>query len=120
MVKFQLVKQTDKTAIYHYYPENNRDSRGVIYLSLSKGSAYIKELAPTDSIRTISVKELNSLRVSANQMRKEEGRPLLTEEEWPSAKKPETYAVYGSHAINKIVDSFENGIVLEQGSCAWY
>lgn len=120
MVSFELVRKTDKTAIYYYYPENNRDSRGVIYLSLSKGYAYIKELAPTDRVRTISVKELNSLRNSANQMRKEEGRPLLTEEEWPSAKKPETYAAYGSHAINKIEESFSNGIVLEQGRSIWY
>lgn len=120
MVKFELVKKTDKTAIYHYYPEGNRDSCGVIYLSLSKGSAYIKELAPTDYTHVISIKELNSLRVSANQMRKEEGRPLLTEEEWPSAKKPEVYAAYGSHAITKIVESFKRGTLLEKGSSVWY
>lgn len=119
MVRFELVRKTEKIAIYHYYPENT-DSHGVIYLNLSKGSAYIKELAPTDYTRVISVRELNSLRNSANQMRKEEGRPLLTEEEWPSAKKPETYAFYGSHAINKIEESFSNGTILENGICAWY
>ena len=119
MVKFELVRKTEKTAIYHYSPENT-DSHGVIYLNLSKGSAYIKELAPTDSIRTISVRELNSLRNSANQMRKEEGRPLLSEEEWPSAKKPETYAVYGSHAINSIVSAYQSGTLLENGVSAWY
>lgn len=83
-------------------------------------SIIITELAPDDYSREISVEELNSLRNSVNAMRKENGEPALTEEEWPSSTEPEVSTFYADHAIRKIADAYREGVLLKSGTAIWY
>ena len=120
MVSFEMIKKTERLAIYRYYPENNKSTHGIIILNLEENDICISQLAPTDRIREISVDELNSLRDSINCLREMEGEPMLTEDEWPSATEAEVYAFYGSHAMKRIKNAFEGGELLERGIVAWY
>ena len=52
--------------------------------------------------------------------RKEEGLPLLTEEEWPSATTALTKTFFADHAISKIIESYNSGKILKEGLSAWY
>ena len=52
--------------------------------------------------------------------RKEEGLPLLTEEEWPSATTALTKTFFADHAISKIIESYNSGEILKEGMSAWY
>ena len=120
MVSFEMIKKTERLAIYWYYPENNKSTHGTIILNLEENDICISQLAPTDRIREISVEELNSLRDSINCLRGMEGEPMLTEDEWPSADEPEVYALYGSPAMKRIKNTFKKGELLEHGIVAWY
>jgi hypothetical protein len=53
-------------------------------------------------------------------MRKEEGRPELTEEEWPSATSEMRYALYGSHAIHNLVEKINADEIPNEGMEVWY
>lgn len=120
MVYFEIMKKEESKVIYWYYPENDRSSHGIIFLNLSTGDVFVSEIASTDIVRQVSMEEINSLRDSVNQMRKIEGLPLLTEEEWPSAKGLEICCMYGDRAIRRIKEAYESGTVLESGFAAWY
>lgn len=103
-----------------YNPDDYSTNGLYIILNLEENDICISQLAPTDRIREISVEELNSLRDSINCLREMEGEPMLTEDEWPSAVEPEVYALYGSHAMKRIKNTFKKGELLEQGIVAWY
>lgn len=121
MVKFRLHKEDERYAVYWYFPEGKLDGkRGVIVLDKVEGTINIKELAPDDFQREISVEELNSLRDSINEMRRESGDREFTEEECPSAKEPEISTFYADHAVSKIVEAWKNGEVINEGMSAWY
>ena len=121
MVSFEIVKNTDSKAIYHYYPNGDKDKGyGVIELEKKSGYLHIPYFAPQEIVSTISAEEMNSLRESANTMRLEEGRPTLTEEEWPIAKTSEIKTFYGDHAIKKIAEEFKRGRILERGRIVWF
>ena len=64
--------------------------------------------------------EMYGLRNSINETRKEEGLPLLTEEEWPSATTALTKTFFADHAISKIIESYNSGEILKEGMSAWY
>ena len=120
MVSFEMIKKTERLALYRYYPENNKSTHGTIVLNLEENDICISQLAPTDEICEISIEELNALRDSINRLREMEGEPMLTEDEWPSATEAEVYAFYGSHAMKRIKNAFEGGELLERGIVAWY
>ena len=46
------------------------------------------------------------MRDSVNEMRKEEGQPPLSEDEWPSATTEFTTTFFADHAIRKITEGF--------------
>ena len=120
MVSFELKESTTASAVYWYYPEEDKENYGVLELNKENGIIGIRKLAPNDFSREISVEELNSLRNSVNAMRKENGEPELTEEEWPSSTEPEVSTFYADHAIRKIADAYRNGFLLENGKVVWY
>ena len=60
------------------------------------------------------------MRDSVNEMRKEEGQPPLSEDEWPSATTEFTTTFFADHAISKIIESYNSGEILKEGMSAWY
>ena len=65
--------------------------------------------------------EQNRLRDSLNEMRKENGRKLLSEEEWPTATEDMEYYLYASKAVDEI--SIKSHMLREfpkEGRKVWY
>ena len=56
---------------------------------------------------------------SVNEMRKEEGQPPLSEDEWPSATTEFTTTFFADHAIRKITEGFNSGNILREGEAVW-
>ena len=68
----------------------------------------------------MSIEEQNEMGQSINEIRTEIGEPELTEKEWPLATKSFTSTFFADHAISKIAEAYEKGIVLNDGMSAWY
>ena len=121
MVIYNLIDKTDALVKYAYYPENNREKVG--YLIFDVQTKNIKEIIPSeeDFLIVKTVEEQNRLRNSLNEMRRENGRKLLSEEEWPIATEDIEYYSYASKAIDKIsmdlnkLKNFPN-----EGRVVWY
>ena len=125
MVTFKLIEVDGDIAVYHYWVENNEqenpDDYGVLAFDKVTKNSEIRKLAPIDSWYTISVKERLDVREWENQQRKEQGKPLLTEEEWPLPKEPLKVASSGQMAYVEIKREFENkGELPEKGRNYWY
>ena len=121
MVKFKLKEKSDNQFIYEYFPEGDfTKNAGIIVVDTGVESVFIKKVAEGDFERRATAKEMNELRDSVNEMRAENGEPLLTEEEWPSAKESSSWYYYANHAIDKLCDLFNNGEEPTQGTVAWY
>lgn len=63
-------------------------------------------------IRTVGAK-------AVNQMRNIEQIPELTDEEWPEATEDRISTVFADHAIQKIIEAYNNGEILEEGVETW-
>ena len=122
MVIFNLHSRNETEIKYEYYPEGNKEyTPGIIVIDIIR--LKIKKIIPSkqDFYIKHTVEELNELRYAANQMRIEEGRPEITEEEWPSAKKDIEYYKYAQHTIEKINKMYEQtGKFPTNGVAAWY
>ena len=68
----------------------------------------------------MSIEEQNEMGQSINEIRTEIGEPELTEKEWPVATESFTSTFFADHAISKIAEAYEKGIVLNDGMSAWY
>ena len=120
MVKFRLVEENENYIIYWYYPEGKFDrDYGIIVLDIKNNSIEIQKLAADDFSHIVTVESQNVLRESANDMRISEGKPLLTEEEWSSATSEFTHTIYADHAIDKIIDNYDSGVILQEGASIW-
>ena len=83
MVTFRLIEETDQYLTYWYFPNGNEDEMyGIILIDKLNETVEIQKMAHDDFSHIVTVDEQNELRNSINEMRKEEGLPLLTEEEW--------------------------------------
>ncbi|NMC55951.1 MAG: hypothetical protein GYA50_01850 [Eubacteriaceae bacterium] len=121
MVTFIIILIKDFEIQYEYYPEDDHSKKpGIIKIDKINDTIEILRPAEDDIYITHTAAELNSMRDSVNEMRKEEGRSELTEEEWPNATKDDSYYWFAYHAISEITKAYNNGIVLEKGSSAWY
>ena len=121
MVTFKLLDKTGKVIRYEYFPEDDKNSEaGIIGINVDEESIVVVKMAERDSLRHVLASELNEMRDSINEMRKENGEPQLTEEELPTATEDEVFYCYASHAISKIKEAYEKGCVLEEGMAAWY
>ena len=121
MVTFRLLYKTEKEIRYEYFPEDDRNSEaGIIGINVDEESVFVVQPAGRDSLRCVPTSELNEMRDSINEMRKEKGEPLLTEEELPTAMEDEIFYYYASHAIRKIIEAYEVGNVLAEGMAIWY
>ena len=121
MVTFRLIEETDQYLTYWYFPNGNEDEMyGIILIDKLNETVEIQKMAHDDFSHIVTVDEQNELRNSINEMRKEEGLPLLTEEEWPSASTAFKKTFFADHAISKIIESYNSGEILKEGMSAWY
>ena len=124
MVTFKLEQECENYAIYHYWAENyeekNPSEYGILAFDKDKMSYIIIELAPHDFQHIVSIEEQLEMRESANRGIIEEGRPLLTEEEWPMPKSEFIFTFYADHAFRTIKRNFKKGELLKYGKTFWY
>ena len=121
MVTFRLIEETDQYLIYWYFPNGDEDEmHGIILIDKLNETVEIQKMAHDDFSHIVIVAEQNKFRNSVNDMRREEGLPLLTEEEWPSATTALTKTFFADHAISKIIESYNSGKILKEGMSAWY
>ena len=121
MVVFDIESKTLDKVVHKYFPENHRDSApGVFSISLTTGEVVLDVVAEEDFICRTSAEELNAMRDAINEMRKENGKPPLTEEELPIATEDEEWYYYANHAIRKVKEELKKGITPEKGTIAWY
>lgn len=121
MVNFHLIDNTNILVKYAYYPEGKKDKVG--YLVFDVNTKNIKEIIPSeeDFLIVSTVEEQNRLRNSLNEMRMEDGRELLSEEEWPIATEDIEYYTYASKAIDKIsMELNKLNCFPKEGSVVWY
>ena len=87
MVTFRLIEETDQYLILLVFFQNGNEDEmhGIILIDKLNETVEIQKMAHDDFSHIVTVDEQNELRNSVNDTRKEEGLPLLTEEEWPSA-----------------------------------
>ncbi len=121
MVTFQMIEEGVRYVIYWYYPEGNaKKEHGIIVIDKELELIKVSKLAEDDFSNQVSVEEQNELRESINRMRRQENIAVLTEEEWPMSKKVLVRTFFADHAISKISESYNKGIVLKEGTVVWY
>lgn len=121
MVYYRLKEKTEQYIRYEYFPEKHMESEpGIIVIDTDAETIDIEIMAADDSLIKHSMEEQNELRNSVNAMRKEDGQPELTEEEWPTATSEMKYATYGSHAIHDIIKKYDENDVPNEGTVMWY
>ena len=122
MVKYKQFYKDNKIIKYYYYVEGNLSSEpGIIEVNLSKQSIDIITPSPNDSLESFSPEDARLLLNGINEMRKESGEPLMTEEEAGIPKETSHYFAYGSHAVRDITKIInEQNIIPEKGAVAWY
>ena len=121
MVTFKLIEENEQYLIYWYFPNGQEDSGyGIILLNKLSGTIEIQKMAANDFSHIVTISEQNEMRDSVNEMRKEEGRPPLSEDEWPSATTEFTTTLFADHAIRKITEGYNSGNILREGKAAWY
>ena len=125
MVTFKLIEVNGNIAVYHYWAESNEkenpDDYGVLAFDKETENSEIWEVAPGDSWMTVTVEDLMKEREWLNQQRKEEGRPPLTEEEYPTPKHDLHFTNYGQMAYLEIMRGVERtGDFPKEGSNIWY
>ena len=121
MVTFRLMLEAEDEISYEYYPEGDENSEaGRISINVNKSEITVCQPAERDMLITVTVDSMKAMRDSINAMRAEQGRPLLTEEELPTATEGSHYYCYASKAMEKIFKSYKSGIVTKSGCVQWY
>lgn len=114
MVTFDIESKTLDKVVYKYFPENHRKSAyGVFSISLVNGDVLLEVVAEEDYLCRTSASELN-------EMRAENGEPPLTEKEMPTATEDAEWHYYVDHAIRRVREQLEKGVIPEKGTVAWY
>ena len=117
MVTFRKIQEDEQSIVYWYFPEGKEDKgHGTIVVDKINTNIDITEIAPGDFTRMISIEELNEMAEAINQMERESGGTDFAE----LATEPERSIFYGDHAVHKIVQNLQKGIVLEKGAEMWY
>ena len=79
MVKFKLKEKTDNKYTYEYFPEADfSKGAGLIIVDLCAEIVFVEKVAEKDFLRRTTIDELNNMRNAINEMRAENGEPLLT------------------------------------------
>lgn len=125
MVTFKLMEVNGNIAVYHYWVENNEkespDDYGSLAFDMETKNSETPEVAPGDCWNTLTVEDLMKEREWMNQQRKEEGRPPLTDGEYPLPKHDLHFTNYGQMAYVEIKRAFERmGELPKDGGNIWY
>ena len=120
MVTFKLKEESDQQLVYWYFPHGKEENgHGTIVIDRVLGKLDVTELAPDDRLVRHTVENQNRWRKAVNQMRNIEQIPELTDEEWPVATEDRISTVFADHAIQKIIEAYNNGEILEEGVETW-
>lgn len=121
MVTFTIECKDATKVVYRYLPENHIDSSfGVISVQLENGDISLDIVAEEDFVCRTSAVELKEMRDAINEMRRENGESLLTEDELPTAIADDEWYYYADHVIRRIRDDMGKGSIPEKGTVAWY
>ena len=121
MVTFELIKKTDAALRYKYFPKGDITKRaGIIFVDRNKEIIDVEVPAELDFKAFASVSELNEMRLTINQMRAEDGREPLTEQELPLVTDDDEWWYYADYAMRQIAEKYDNGVVIEKDTVAWY
>ena len=117
MVTFKLKEESDQQLVYWYFPHGKEENgHGTIVIDRVLGKLDVTELAPDDRLVRPTGESQNK---AVNQVRNIEQIPELTDEEWPEATEDKISTVFADHAIQKIIEAYNNGEVLEEGIETW-
>lgn len=120
MVTFKLKEESEQQIVYWYFPNGKEENgHGTIVIDRVLGKLDVPELAPDDRLVQHTVENQNRWRKAVNQMRNIEQIPELTDEEWPVATEDRISTVFADHAIQKIIEAYNNGEILEEGVETW-
>lgn len=120
MVTFKLKEKSDTELVYWYFPHGKEaNGHGTIVVDRVTPKVDVTELAPNDRITRHTVEEQMKIRQAAINMRKIEQLPELTEEEWPTPTQERYSTIFADHAVNKIVNAYNAGQILEDGVETW-
>lgn len=120
MVTFKLKEETQEKLVYWYFPNGNeKNGHGTIVVDRVHGKLDVPELAPDDRLVRHTVEKQNRWREAVNHMRHIEQIPELTDEEWPEATEDKITTVFADHAIEKIVEAYNSGEILQEGAESW-
>ena len=120
MVTFKLKEESEQQIVYWYFPNGKEENgHGTIIIDRVLGKLDVPELAPDDRLVRHTVENQNRWRKAVNQMRNIEQIPELIDEEWPVATEDRISTVFADHAIQKIIEAYNNGEILEEGVETW-
>ena len=121
MVTYKQFYKNAEIIKYYYYVEGVTSSEpGIIEVNLTKQSINIIKPSPRDSYKLFTSQDARLIVNSINEMRKEAGEPIMTEEE-SIPKETIHYYKYGSHAVNDITKIInEQNRIPTKGTVAWY
>ena len=120
MVTFKLKEENEQHLVYWYFPHGREENgHGTIVIDRVLGKLDLTELAPDDRLVRHTVENQNRWRKAVNQMRSIEQIPELSDEEWPEATEDKISTVFADHAIQKIIEAYNNGEILEEGAETW-
>lgn len=121
MVTFRLIFEIEEEIRYEYFPEGDETGEaGLISIDICKGEITVLRPAEKDILITSTVDGMKAIRDSINEMRVEQGKPLLTEEKLPVATEESKYYCYAEKAVKKIIEECNNGNILVSGCVMWY
>lgn len=121
MVTYFIDSKEATQVVYKYYPENHTDKAyGLIKVDLIGNEISVQAVAEDDFVSRASADELNKIRNAINEMRLENGKPLLTEDELPTATEGEEWYYYADQVIRRLIEEFDKGTVPEKGAVVWY
>ena len=120
MVTFRLIEKSDEKLVYRYFPLGKAEHGfGIIEVDRVADKIDVKELAPDDQITRHPVEEQQKIRDAIVNMRRIEQLPELTEEEFPIPTEDKFSTVFADHAVQKIVQAYNKGEILEEGQAVW-
>lgn len=120
MVFFELVKQSDGTYTYAYYPEKHLDKKPGVMVFSDTGELISFEPAEEDYEVVATVEsDLEWLKI-INEDRIARGEPTITLEEWKPFDKDQHYYAYSSHCISVISKSIKAHKPIQQDVRMWY
>ena len=117
MVTYKLVKRTDESLVYWYYPENDEEKQpGIIDINIIEKEIEIVQIAEDDWMYEIPVTDLNNMAKTINHFSMKSGEIIPIEE----ANEPIYCFDYGFHAVHNLEQRLSKGEVPENGVVMWY